>query len=119
MQLFYKLGSALAFGLTFGLVGCQPQGEAVDLLVTNAKVYTVDSVFSQAQAFAVRGGRFIAVGSAAEMQAKYQPTQTVDAAGSLYIPAFTMRTATFTATRWGCARPTWWARLRGPKRWGG
>ena len=68
MQLFYKLGSALACGLAFGLAGCQPQHEAVDLLVTNATVYTVDSVFSRAQAFVVRDGHFVGVGSAADLQ---------------------------------------------------
>lgn len=88
MRLIYKLGSTLACSLAFGLAGCQPQREAVDLLVTNATVYTVDSTFSQAQAFAVRDGHFVAVGSAADLQSRYQPAQTVDARGQFIYPGF-------------------------------
>jgi len=68
--------------------GCQPQREAVDLLVTNAQVYTVDSTFSRAEAFAVRDGRFVAVGKAADLQGRYQATQTVDAQGQFIYPGF-------------------------------
>jgi len=88
MRLIYKLGSTVACGLAFGLAGCQPQREAVDLLVTNATVYTVDSTFSQAQAFAVRDGHFVAVGRAADLQGRYQPAQTVDARGQFIYPGF-------------------------------
>jgi len=88
MRLIYKLGSTLACSLAFGLAGCQPQREAVDLLVTNATVYTVDSTFSQAQAFAVRDGHFVAVGSAADLQSRYQPARTVDAQGQFIYPGF-------------------------------
>jgi predicted amidohydrolase YtcJ len=88
MRLFYRLGSTLAFGIVAGLTGCQPQREAVDLLVTNATVYTVDSTFSKAQAFAVRDGRFVAVGSTADLQGRYQAAQTVDAQGQFIYPGF-------------------------------
>lgn len=88
MRLIYKLGSTLACSLAFGLAGCQPQREAVDLLVTNATVYTVNSTFSQAQAFAVRDGHFVAVGSAADLQSRYQPARTVDAQGQFIYPGF-------------------------------
>jgi predicted amidohydrolase YtcJ len=88
MQVIYKLGSALALGLSLGLAGCQPQHEAVDLLVTNATVYTVDSTFSKAEAFAVRDGRFVAVGKAADLQRRYQAAQTVDAQGQFIYPGF-------------------------------
>nr|WP_223696426.1 amidohydrolase [Hymenobacter psoromatis] len=88
MNLLYKLGSTLAFGLALGFGGCQSQREAVDLLVTNATVYTVDSVFSKAQAFAVRDGHFVAVGSAADLQGRYQAARTVDAGGQFIYPGF-------------------------------
>lgn len=42
----------------------------VDLIVFNAKVYTVDSSFSNAEAFAVKNGIFIDIGTNAEMQKK-------------------------------------------------
>ena len=78
-------GSGLLAAL---LSGCRPQREAVDLLITNATVYTVDSTFSQAEAFAVREGRFVAVGTAADLWAKYQPARTVDAGGQFIYPGF-------------------------------
>ena len=36
---------------------------AVDLIVHNANVYTVDEQFSKAEAFAVKDGIFVAVGN--------------------------------------------------------
>ena len=40
-----------------------------DLVVFNAKVYTVDSRAPKAEAFAVKDGRFVAVGSNADITA--------------------------------------------------
>ena len=70
-------------------LGCQPTNrQAVDLLVYNAVVYTVDSAFNTAQAFAVRDGRFVAVGSSAEILDKYQSAKEVDADGQFVYPGF-------------------------------
>jgi predicted amidohydrolase YtcJ len=62
--------------------------QPADLLVYNATVYTVDSTFSQAQAFAVRDGKFVAVGTAAELREKFKPQQEVDAQGQFVYPGF-------------------------------
>ena len=71
------------------LASCQSsQREAVDLLVTNATVYTVDSTFSKAEAFAVKDGKFVAVGTAADLKAKYEAKQEVDAKGRFVYPGF-------------------------------
>jgi predicted amidohydrolase YtcJ len=88
MRLFYKLGSALSVGFSFGLLSCQLPRETVDLLVTNATVYTVDSAFSKVEAFAVRDGRFVAVGKTADLTGRYQAAQTVDAQGQFIYPGF-------------------------------
>src|SRR5512143_1967582 len=40
-----------------------------DLVVINAKVYTMDPAMPRAEAFATSGGRIIAVGSAADVRA--------------------------------------------------
>ena len=70
-------------------LGCQPTNrQAVDLLVYNAVVYTVDSAFNTAQAFAVWDGRFVAVGSSAEILDKYQSAKEVDADGQFVYPGF-------------------------------
>ena len=70
------------------LSGCGTKREAVDLLVTNATVYTVDSTFSKVESFVVKDGRFVAVGSAAELKAKYAAAREVDAGGKFIYPGF-------------------------------
>ena len=65
------------------------EGPDADLVVFNAKVYTVDSRAPKAEAFAVKAGRFIAVGSTAEMKALIgKGTQTFDAKQMTVVPGF-------------------------------
>ena len=60
-----------------------------DLVVLNAKVYTVDARAPKAEAFAVRGGRFVAVGSSAEIKPLVgKGTQTFDAKQMTVVPGF-------------------------------
>ena len=67
------------FSRAVGAVAAAQTGTA-DLVVVNAKVYTVDSRTPQAQAFAVKAGRFIAVGRTDEMKAFIgKSTQSIDA----------------------------------------
>ena len=61
-------------------------GEA-DAVYQNGFVYTVDAVASRAQAFAVRDGKFLAVGSNADMKAHTGPdTKVVDLKGKMVMP---------------------------------
>ena len=83
-----KLAAGLLALAAGALPGCQPRREAVDLLVTNATVYTVDSAFNKAEAFAVSDGKFVAVGTATDLLGRYQATQTVDAHGQFVYPGF-------------------------------
>jgi len=58
-----------------------------DLILTNAKVTTLDRQNPQAAAIAIRDGRFLAVGSEAEVRAAAGPNATViDAKGRRVIP---------------------------------
>lgn len=58
-----------------------------DLVVTNARVLTVDERFSVAEAFAVRDGKFVSVGSAAAVRARVGPaTRVIDAGGRTVAP---------------------------------
>ncbi|MDR3702301.1 MAG: amidohydrolase [Candidatus Sulfopaludibacter sp.] len=60
-----------------------------DLVLFNAKVYTVDSRAPRAEAFAVKSGRFAAVGSSAEIKALAgKSTQTFDARQMTVVPGF-------------------------------
>ncbi len=61
-----------------------------DLVVFNAKVYTVDATAPRAEAFAVKAGRFLAVGSSADMKALAgRNTQLYDAKQMTIVPGFT------------------------------
>ena len=62
--------------------------EQVDLIVTNANAYTVNDDFTKAEAFAVQDGKFVAVGSTADIQEKYQATETIDVKGKTVLPGF-------------------------------
>jgi predicted amidohydrolase YtcJ len=60
-----------------------------DLVVFNAKVYTVDSSAPKAEAFAVKAGRFTAVGSSADIRGLIgKATQTYDAKQMTVVPGF-------------------------------
>ena len=63
-----------------------PPGSA-DLIVTNAKVFTLDPQRPNATAFAVRDGKFIAVGGDADVQrVRGEKTRSIDARGRTLIP---------------------------------
>ena len=60
-----------------------------DLIVTNANVYTVDTAMPRAEAFAVKGGRFVAVGTNSAIKALAgKNTQTLDAKRMTIVPGF-------------------------------
>src|SRR5207249_1496442 len=62
---------------------------AADLIISNAKVWTVDSKLPTAQAVAVFGDRIVAVGSNADIEAwRGTSTQVIDAGGKLLLPGF-------------------------------
>ncbi len=65
------------------------EGPDADLVVFNAKVYTVDSRAPKAEAFAVKAGRFVAVGSSADIRSLIgKSTQTYDAKQMTIVPGF-------------------------------
>lgn len=58
----------------------------VDMIVTNAKVTTLDRTNPEAEAFAIRKGLFLAVGSAAEIKAVSPDAKVLNAGGRRIIP---------------------------------
>ena len=63
--------------------------ETPDLVVVNARVYTVDDALPRAEAFAVKNGRFLAVGGNGDIQNLVKRgTQVIDAAGMTVTPGF-------------------------------
>lgn len=69
------------------LIACNKQ-ENVDLLVINGTIYTVNDSFAKAEAFAVKNGKIIAIGSTQEIQQKYASKKIVDAEGNAVYPGF-------------------------------
>jgi predicted amidohydrolase YtcJ len=85
--------SACIFLSFFLVSGCSPQQDAVDelpgpdLIVINADVHTVDASDPKAEAFAIADGKFIAIGSTAEIrQLAGGTTEIIDVAGVTVIP---------------------------------
>jgi predicted amidohydrolase YtcJ len=62
---------------------------APDVIVVNANIYTVDPKLARAEAFAVRGGRFQAVGSSADIRnLAHRDTPVFDAQKMTIVPGF-------------------------------
>jgi predicted amidohydrolase YtcJ len=65
------------------------QAGAADLVVLNGRVYTMDAIAPRAEAFAVKDGRFVAVGTTAAVRSHVGPnTQTIDAKQMTIVPGF-------------------------------
>jgi len=60
--------------------------EQVDLIVTNANIYTVNENFDKAEAFAVVNGKFVDVGTNTDIESKYQSENILDADGKTIVP---------------------------------
>jgi len=75
-----------AVASTGGLSGAAALAQA-DTVILNAKVITADSAFSIAEAIAIRDGRFLAVGSNADVKVwAGARTDVIDAAGRTVVP---------------------------------
>ena len=88
--------------------------DAPDLILYNARIYTVDPTMPWAEAIAIRKHRIIAIGSNADVLALAGPaTQRMDLGGRLVCRGCAMPTSTFSATRFICAS---WRSTRPPAR---
>lgn len=90
-------GAAGLSKLPFGKANAQPpepmpqrgSGVEADLIVVNGRVLTMDPALPRAEAFAIKSGRFLAVGSNADIRNLATPRTTViDAAGMCVLPGF-------------------------------
>ena len=82
---FFQLALIIAFA---PLLFAQAK-PAADLIIHNARIWTVDSARPEAEAVAILGDRIVAVGSNQEIDAwRGSNTKTVDAAGKRLLPGF-------------------------------
>ena len=98
----------IALILTF-MNSCNPK-TPVDLIVHNANIYTVDNDFSKAQSFAVKDGKFVAVGDEESITRQYAAKETIDAQGDAVYPGFMDGHSHFTGYGENLVR---WADLKG------
>ena len=78
-----------AFVLVCALSMSAESNPAADLIIRNARVWTVDASHAEAEAVAVLGHRIVAVGSNQDVDAWRGPnTRTVDAEGKRLLPGF-------------------------------
>ena len=71
------------------ICGSEAQKPQADLIITNARVWTVDRAQPEAEAVAVLGERIVAVGTADAVTAWRGPeTKVIDADGKLVLPGF-------------------------------
>ncbi len=94
----------------FSIAAVAQSKPAADLIVTNAKVWTVDKAYPSAQAVAVLGDRIVAVGSAADVDPWRGPhTHVLNAGGKLLLPGFSQTLlCSSCATTGTWAWPTQW-----------
>jgi predicted amidohydrolase YtcJ len=75
--------------LIFSALAAAQEKPAADLIISHARVWTVDKSHPTAEAVAVLGDRIVAVGSDAEIEGWRGPsTKTINAGGKLLLPGF-------------------------------
>lgn len=80
---------------TLFLISCGNKMQA-DLLIINAEVYTVNENFDTAEAFVVKNGKIVEVGTTSSLQSRYEAAETYDFAGKTILPVLLMHTLIFT-----------------------
>jgi predicted amidohydrolase YtcJ len=81
----------------------------VSLIISNAKIYTADTAFSEATAMAINDGKIIAIGNNVDIQTKYSSSNNIDAKGNAIFPGFIDAHCHFT----GYATDSWKCNLFG------
>lgn len=75
----------ISISCTLTLLACTKK-ESVDLIVTNGNIYTVNDDFDKVDAFAVKDGKFVAVGTSKDILDIYETEKTIDAKGQTITP---------------------------------
>lgn len=69
------------------LFSCSKKKHA-DSIVINGNIYTVNTNFDKAEAFAILEGKIIAVGTNKEIQEKFETKNIINAEGKMIVPGF-------------------------------
>ena len=87
--------------------------EQADLIIYNATIYTVNDQFEKVEAFAVKDGKILGLGSSKDIQSKYEAKEEVNADGKSVYPGFIDAHAHF----FGYGQSLQTADLRDTKSW--
>lgn len=104
--ILYSLFLAILFS------SCTKKEEA-DVVVYNAKVYTVNNKFETVEAFAVKNGKILALGKSDDIKSKYAGKEEINADGKAVYPGFIDAHAHF----YGYGQSLQTADLRETKSW--
>lgn len=104
-----KLLSLLTFGFSLVITAQKP----ADLIITNARIYTVNRNFDTAESMAISKGKILAVGKSAYILKKYQSKNIQNLQGKTVFPGLIDAHCHFT----GFATDKWKCELWGTKSW--
>lgn len=76
----------LFFLLSFLIISCSSDKEKSDLLIFNAKIYTVDEGFNIVEAMAIKDGKIQDAGNKSELETRYNFKEEYDAGGRIILP---------------------------------
>jgi len=68
------------------IYSCKKDKQHVDSIVINANVYTVNEAFEKTEAFAIKDGKFIGIGTSEEIQNTYEADTLIDAERQTILP---------------------------------
>lgn len=74
--------------IALAFIACQKEKQQVDSIVINANIYTVNDAFDTAEAFAVKDGKFVAIGNSVDIQNEFEAVTQLDAEGQTIVPGF-------------------------------
>jgi predicted amidohydrolase YtcJ len=74
--------------LAAALFSCRFKNKEADLILHNAKIYTVDGNFSTAEAIAILNGKIVAIGPEREILNEYRSKEIIDCGKKFIYPGF-------------------------------
>ena len=86
--MFSRLKNLWPLLACIAITSCKDKEFNADLLVKNARVYTVDSTFTMADAFVVANGKIVAVGKGDTIENHFNAREVIDAGGKAVYPGF-------------------------------
>ena len=83
-----KIQTLLIIPLFAIIISCNTMNREADIIVHNARIYSVDDDFNIHQAMAVKDGLILAIGSEREILGNYHSKDTIDCQGKAIFPGF-------------------------------